>query len=348
MKLKPFLVQSVALALLISISPVQAETVLRYTDHEPLSNMRTKVIKDVFFAAIAEESHGRLRVEDHWNGELSVSYDALKTVSEGRVADMGIVVPEYTAEQLPLHQIFKSFPLGPDNGDAQVEFFHNVFRDLPQFSAELAANNLVNLQFFLGYPAAFFSTSPLLKYDNLKDTTWRTASFWHQAYLENAGAKVVKMPWNAQITDALRNGTLSGLLVNLDSGDDIHSWQAAKEVRVSPRLWLGHVYLLVMNKTRWENLSEDDKAAIRRAAARTEKTLGVTLDTSLKQMTQNMSQQGAHVRTLTPQELNTWQRTSRYQAVQADWVKKQEANGVANAGETLNAVAKQLHVITKE
>lgn len=100
-------------------------------------------------------------MEDHWNGELAVSYDALKTVSEGKVADMGIVVPEYTAEQLPLHQIFKSFPLGPDNGDAQVKFFHNVFRDMPQFSAELAANNLVNLQFFLGYPAAFFLHPPL-------------------------------------------------------------------------------------------------------------------------------------------------------------------------------------------
>lgn len=147
------------------------------------------------------------------------------------------------------------------------------------------------------------------------------------------------MPWNAQITDALRNGTLSGLLVNLDSGDDIHAWQAAKEVRVSPRLWLGHVYLLVMNKTRWKSLSEEDKAAIRRAAVRTEKTLGVTLDTSLKQMTQNMSHQGAHVRTLTPQELNTWQHASRYQAVQADWVAQQEAKGVQNADATLKAVS---------
>lgn len=54
MKLKAFLLQSIALALLFSISPVQAETVLRYTNHEPLSNMRTKVIKDLFFAAIAE------------------------------------------------------------------------------------------------------------------------------------------------------------------------------------------------------------------------------------------------------------------------------------------------------
>lgn len=338
MKLKAFPLYSILLALISLTSPTQAETVLRYTDHEPLGNMRTKLINDVFFAAIEQESHGRLRVEPHWNGELSVSYDALKTVSEGKIADMGIVVPEYTAEQLPLHQIFKSFPLGPDNGDKQVKFFHKTFSQLPQFSAELAANNLVNLQFFVGYPAAFFSTDPNLKFDHLNNTTWRTASFWHQAYLENAGANVVKMPWNEQITDALSSGKLNGLLVNLDSGDDIKAWQAAKEIRVSPRLWMGHVYLLAMNKQRWESLSSEDKAAIQRAAAHTEKTLGITLDSSLKNMSEAMEQHGAHVRTLTNEELRTWQQTSRYQQVQADWVAKQKAKGVVNADTTLKAV----------
>lgn len=338
MKLSAFPLYCLTAALLLMLSPAQAETVLRYTDHEPLGNMRTRVINDVFFTAIEQESHGRLRVEPHWNGELSVSYDALKTVDEGKVADMGIVVPEYTATQLPLHQIFKSFPLGPDNGEKQVAFFHRVFRELPQFSAELANNNLVNLQFFVGYPAAFFTTAPTLRLDNLTGTTWRTASFWHQAYLENAGAKVVKMPWNTQITDALRNGQLNGLFVNFDSGDDIKAWQAAKEVHVSQRVWMGHVYLLAMNKQRWERLSSDDKAAIQRAAARTEKTLGITLDGSLKAMTETMRQRGVHVSTLTEKELTLWQQTSRYQQVQADWLAKQKANGVANADVTLKAV----------
>ncbi|MFK3663281.1 ABC transporter substrate-binding protein [Scandinavium sp. NPDC088450] len=249
-----------------------------------------------FFAAVEQESQGRLRIEPHWNGELSVSYQALKTIGEGKLADMGIVVPEYTAKQLPLHQIFKSFPLGPDSGEKQVAFFRQVFNQLPQFSAELAANNLVNVQFFVGYPAAFFTTDPNLQIDKLSSTTWRTASFWHQAYLENAGATVVKLPWNAGITDALRRGKLNGLLVNLDSGDDIKAWQAAKEIRVSPRLWLGHVYLLTMNKQRWESLSQEDKEAIHRAAVRTEKVLGMTLDNSLKHMTDMMQQQGADVK----------------------------------------------------
>lgn len=132
-----------------------ADRTLRYTDHEPYGNMRTRLIKETFFRAIEQESLGRLKIDAHWNGELSTSYDALKTIGRGSVADMGIVVPEYTPEQLPRHQIFKSFPLGPGRGEAQVNAFQRIFREYRQFGRELENNNLVNLQFFLGYPVGF-------------------------------------------------------------------------------------------------------------------------------------------------------------------------------------------------
>ena len=150
------------------------------------------------------------------------------------------------------------------------------------------------------------------------------------------------MPWNTQITEALRDGRLNGLLVNLDSGDDIQTWQAAKEVRVSQRLWLGHVYLLVINKQRWESLAKEDQQAIHRAAKRTKKMLGITLDSSLKEMMSRMNQHGAHAQFLTPGELESWQNISRYQAVQANWVASQKIEGVSNAKDILSAVQAEL------
>lgn len=305
---------------LLSLGAAHGETVLRYTDHEPYGNMRTRAIQDLFFSAIEKESNGRVRVEPHWNGELAISYEALPALQKGEEADIGIVVPEYSPQQLPLFQLFKSFPLGPETGAKQVQFFQNVFHDLPQFNTELAQNNLVNLQFFLGYPAAFFNTQPGLALNKLKRTTWRTASFWHQAFLEQAGAKVVKMPWNERITQALKAGELNGVLVNLDSGDDIHAQQAAKYVQFSPRLWLGHVYLLVMNKTRWEALSAEDKAAIQRAAQSTQQALGPLLDRSINEMITKMTRQGAEVKRLTPDALRAWQQASQYQQQQKKWL----------------------------
>lgn len=339
MVFKHFLLSLVSGLLLIFSNTVAAEKILRYTDHEPYGGMRTQIIKEIFFAEIEKKSQGRLKIEPHWNGQTAISYDALTTISNGSKADMGIVVPEYTAKQLPLHQIFKSFAIGPDHGASQVEFFRRVYAEIPEINAELERNNVVNLQFFLGYPVGFFSTKPIDKLTALQGTTWRTASFWHRAYLTHVGAKTVTLPWNEQITTALRDGKLDGLMVNLDSGYDIHAERAAPNVLLSPSLWLGHVYLLVMNKQTWENLDKRDREAIQRAAMTTEKALGKALDNNLISMVKTLEQEGAQVRYLTKSELDAWQKAIGYQQEQTQWVEKQNNEGVDNAGEVMQKVA---------
>lgn len=318
---------------------VNAENTLRYTDHEPYGNMRTHIIKETFFNAIEKESQGRIKIDAHWNGEISTSYKALETLSQGEHADIGIVVPEYTPDQLPRHQLFKSFPLGPDNGNAQVKFFHRVFKELPSFAAELDKNNLVMLQFFLGYPAAFFASKAGVQPDQLAGTRWRTASFWHQSFLRNAGATPVTLPWNSKIVDALGEGQIDGLLVNLDSGDDIGAPRAAPYIQLSPTLWLGHVYLLVMNKDTWNALSLQDRAAIQRAASSTEQALGTWLDTSLSNLTKRLEQDGAHIHYLSRAELNQWRDASKYQQVQTEWSARQTEKGISDAGSLLQSIS---------
>ncbi|MGK9175443.1 TRAP transporter substrate-binding protein DctP [Yokenella regensburgei] len=325
--------------ILLSI-PAQAlsETVLRYTDHEPYGGMRTLLIKTVFFAAIEKESQGRLKIDAHWNGELATSYAALKTLGEGKKADIGIVVPEYTPEALPLHQIFKSFPVGPGLGGKQVEFFRRVFSELPAFSEELKKNNLVNLQFFLGYPAGFFSAKPLQTLADLKGETWRTASFWHKGFLKNAGATPVTMPWTPAIAEALGNSKLSGLIVNLDSGYDLKAHHVAPHLLFSPSLWLGHVYLLVMNQETWNGLEKQDQQAIQRAAASTLTNMGTVLDSSVVSLVKKMEDEGVTVRYLSHEEQMAWQADSHYSEVQTTWAAEQKKQGVKGAAETIRAV----------
>ncbi|MEG8134382.1 TRAP transporter substrate-binding protein DctP [Escherichia marmotae] len=342
MTFKHFLFSLISGLLLVSFPNIAAEKILRYTDHEPYGGMRTQLIKEVLFAEIGKESQGRLKIEPHWNGEIAISYDALATISDGSKADMGIVVPEYTAKQLPLHQIFKSFAVGPEHGASQVEFFRRVYAEIPELNAEIERNNVVNLQFFLGYPVGFFSTKPIMKLTALQGTSWRTASFWHRAYLVNTGAKTVTLPWNEQITTALHDGKLDGLMVNLDSGYDIHAERAAPNVLLSPSLWLGHVYLLTMNKHTWESLSTQDREAIQRAAITTQKALGQALDNNLINMVKTLEQEGTHVRYLTKAELEAWRKAIGYQQEQAQWVAKQKAEGIDNAREVMQKVANLL------
>lgn len=314
-----------------------AAKVLRYSDHEPLGGMRTRFLKEVFFPAIEKESNGRLKIEDHWNAELSSGYDALRTVGKGESADLATVVPEYMADNLPLHQLFKSFPTGPA-GAQQVSFFRRVYAEIPEFSSELAKNNAVPVFLATGYPVAFYGTLPLATLADIKGQKWRSASFWHLDFLKNAGAVPVTMHWGDEVYKALAARTLDGLMVNVDSGYLLKVHETAPNVLLSRRLWLGHLYLLTMNRDTWEGLAAEDRAAVQRAAETAYATLGEVMDSSFVAMVDDLKQAGAHVRQLSDDEVEAWQTTTRAAEIQADWVGKQEEKGVQEAGVVLRKV----------
>lgn len=337
---RPFLARKILalfLTALLMPTTVSAVQILKYSDHEPLGGMRTSFIKDVFFAEIEKESQGRLKVDAHWNSELARSYDALGVVKEGKIADMAIVVPEYTPKEFPLQQIFKSFPVGP-TGAHQVEFFRKAYDTIPALQAEVARQNMVNLFLATGYPVAFFSTKPLNKLDDITGQKWRSASFWHQDFLKNTGAIPVSMPWGEGIYDALKAGSLDGLMVNVDSGYELNVHKTAPNVLISKDLWLGHVYLLVMNKDTWNKLADEDKQAIQRAASKAYQTLGSVMDSSFDSMVGELAHNGVKIRQLSSTEVAHWESATQYQQVQEKWVKEQESKGVKEAGRTMDKV----------
>lgn len=331
---------------ILAVPAAAAPTILRYSDHEPLGGMRTRFVKDVFFAAIEKESAGRLKIDEYWDSQVATGYKALHVVGNDSAVDMAIVVPEYTASELPLHQLFKSFPVGP-TGDKQVQFFRRVYAEIPAFPAELQKANVVNLFFATGYPVAFFSTKRLKTLTDIQGGRWRSASFWHADFLRNAGATPVSMPWGPEIYQALQAKTLDGLMVNVDGGYMLKVHEAAPNVLLSKDLWMGHVYLLVMNKDTWDGLATADKEAIQRAAETAYQTLGAVMNRSFDAQVADLKKAGASVRTLKRKELARWKATTRYPEVQDAWVKQQEAKGTKEVGPVLEKVRSIMNEVMK-
>lgn len=329
-------------ALLLPTAALATQT-LTYSDHEPLGGMRTRFLNDVFFPAVEKESNGRLKIDAHWGAELSTGYDALRSVGQQRKADMAIVVPEYAADSLPLNQIFKSFPVGPA-GEQQVAFFRRVYADIPAFPAELEKNNVVSVFLATGYPLSFFSTKPMATLGDLKGGTWRSASFWQQGFLQNAGAKAVTMPWGEKTYNALKSGAIDGMMLNVDSGYDLQAYKFAPNVLLSKDLWLGHLYIVAMNKDTWNKLSPEDRAAFQRAAETAYRALGAVMERSISTQIEDLRKVGATVRVLKPEEVKQWQMTTRYREAQDKWVKEQDAKGIKEAG----TVMKQVNAIMDE
>lgn len=308
----------------------QGSLTLIYSDHEPLGNMRTKFLNDVFFHAIEKESSGRIKINPVWNGEISISYENLNTVKDGTRAQITVVVPEYSMKELPLHQLFKSFPIGP-SGQKQVEFFRRVYDEVPELSRELEAQNIHPIIIATGYPAAFFSLKPLKSLRDIKGQNWRSASFWHKDFLANAEATPLTIPWGQGVYDALDNGTLDGLIVNIDSGYDLKAHKAAPNILVSKKLWLGHEYIIAMNKDVWDKLPNEDKKAIERAAESSYKVLGIIMDEHFTWQLETLKAEGANVRLLSDEEVSYWENITNYKAIQEKYIAEHEnANNVLN------------------
>ena len=192
--------------------------------------------------------------------------------------------------------------------------------------------------FATGYPVAFFSSDPLNTLNDLKGNKWRSASFWHYDFLRNAGATPVTMPWGEGVFKAMQARTLNGLMVNVDSGYMLKVHETAPNVLLSKDLWLGHVYVLAMNKDTWDKLADEDKQAIQRAAETAYKTLGSVMDSSFDAMVADMRKEGVKVRLLDNKELDAWNTTTKYQDAQAAWVKEQEGKGNQEARPVMEKV----------
>ena len=312
-------------------------TTLIYSDHEPLGNMRTRFLNDVFFPAVEKESNGRIKINPHWNGEICISYENLNTIKDGTKAQISVVVPEYSMKELPLHQLFKSFPTGP-TGQEQVNFFRCIYAEVPELSRELDAQNIHPIIIATGYPAGFFSAKPLARLQDLKGQTWRSASFWHKDFLANIGATPVTMPWGPGVSDALANGTLDGLIVNIDSGYDIQAHKPAPNILASKSLWLGHEYIIAMNKDIWESLPAEDKKAIERAAESSYSVLGGIMDEAFPRMLETLRADGAEVRLLNDEEVAYWEKATDYRSIQDNWVKGQNVSGISEALDAIRRI----------
>lgn len=140
----------------------------------------------------------------------------------------------------------------------------------------------------------------------------------------------------------MKDGALDGLMVNIDGAYDLKIPETATYALISKELWMGRVYLLVMNKKTWESLAPKDQKAINRAAEKAYRTLGDVMDKSFDRQIAHIRASGATVRLLEKNEIEKWQTATNYQQVQDKWVQTQEQSGIKNMSEVLQKVRKML------
>ena len=137
--------------------------------------------------------------------------------------------------------------------------------------------------------------------------------------------------WGQEVFDALKNKTLDGLMVNIDSGYDINAHKVAPNILTSQKFWLGHEYIVAMNKNAYDKLSEDDKRIIELAAENSYKKLGKIMDESFFKQIELLKSEGVDLKILSDYEVQSFVKSVDYEKIQDKWAYENSAENVLNS-----------------
>lgn len=326
-----------AMSAIIGVASTANADTLRYSDHDPLGGMRTQFVSAVWLSEIEKQSEGDLGVKAFFGGVLMGSKEILTGIGQG-ITDMGFVYPGHYPERLIAHTIFPLFPRGPENFDDMSWFYHEVYNRVPAFAAEFEAAGVVPLMVTAGLPGAFSASYEVNSLQDLDGMKWRAGGKWPLKYLDNAGATPVSVPWG-DIYVALQTGTIHGVFTNYDGLHLMKFDEVAPNLLVSKELWFAVPFIHLMNKNKFDGLSEAQRQALRDASKAAEGQFGAIYDATFDEIRKAQEAAGIKVTDLSADDVLAWENSDALIKLRAEWVEEAQAAGLSNAAEVMEQVS---------
>lgn len=324
----------IVLLVVLAGAVAQAGTItIKYSDHDPPGGVRTNYVKNVWFPEMIKQTGNKITIQDYWGGAMVSAPEALKAIGDN-VTNIGFVFPEFYSKQLALHQGFKLFPVGPATWESQRWLYKRVYEEIPEFLGEFQKFNQMPLLATAGLPAAFTSTKPITKVADLKGRKWRASSRWVLAYIKNAGATPVSVPW-ADCYMALQTGTIDGVLTNYDGAAMTKLDEAGPNILVAKELWWATPFVHLVNLDFWKGLPKDVQEGILKASETASAQFGKAYDEAFDQIVAAEKKAGRTVNIMPADELAKWEQATGYQEQQKIWVKELQESGYKNADQIL-------------
>jgi TRAP-type C4-dicarboxylate transport system substrate-binding protein len=256
---------AVVLALGISMSSgipmVRAETVeLKLAHFMPPVHVQHRKNFAPFAENVAKLSDGKVTVKIYPGGTLGGPkqlYDATRT----GVTDIAFIIPSYVTGRFPRCAVFEL----PSLFDNAVHLTESAYRVYDQYIAEDFKDVKLLYMYAPGLGQLHSAGDPILSLDDMKGTKVRSPNALMTIALRKLGANPVGMPIS-KLAVSLQKGVIDGVLTPYSAITDFKLFDLVKHVtRVN---LYGTFMCVVMNKKKWESLSEAGKKAILEAGGK--------------------------------------------------------------------------------
>lgn len=250
-----------ALALTLVAGAAQAQVRLDLSSEIPPASIHAQMA-DFFAEAVAEESGGEVLITPHHGGALGFrGADHFDAVADGAV-DLATsfgggwvgIEPVFLVSSLPF--------LAPS-----LEEYRLLYEaSRPFYEEAFEANNQV-MVFATPWPATgFFANKPLDSLEAMAGVRMRSYDAPSTATMANLGASPLQLTW-ADTIPQLNTGAVDAVMTSADAAVAASLWEQQShftEVNYAMPLQFVH-----MNRDVYQSLTDDQRAALHRAAERT-------------------------------------------------------------------------------
>lgn len=260
--LKTIVSAALALSVGIGIQAASAQVQWDLANEYPPTSIHAQTA-DRFVELVSEKTGGSIDITAHHGASLGYkSVDQFDAVGDGAVQ----VASSFIGPWAGIDPIFvlTSLPfLAPTVEEARA--LYEAAK--PAYEEALDKANQVFLFATPWPPSGFWANKPMDSMEALKNTRIRTFDASGTITLREAGAAPIQLSW-ADTVPQLTTGGIDGVLTSADGGAAAQLWEHQShftEVNYALPLQVVH-----MNKDVYEGLSEEEKQAIREAAAEAE------------------------------------------------------------------------------
>lgn len=256
---------ALACALAFGSAPATAQETIRMTaaaGHPPIF-LWVKLIRESFMATVdaelAKTGKYRMQWNEAYGGTLAKIGSELETMQQG-ISDLGIVSTVFQSAKMPLNNVTYFVPFGPADANVVTQSVANA-QDAPELVAEWARYNTVYLASFAidnYYIAANF---PFARVEDMKGKRIGGAGP-NLNWIKNTGAVGVQGSLNSFYND-IKSGIYDGAFVFATAAVPAKLYEVAPNLI---KLDFGAMYAgaLAVNKSRWDRLPDEVKAAFRK------------------------------------------------------------------------------------
>lgn len=238
------------------VLPARAETVLSYSMWHPKGYVVNSAVLP-FLDEIAQVTDGRVRVENR-AAAVGTPRDQYEVVAEGLV-DMSLVVPGYTPGRFPLMEI-SELPMLSDDASRLAPAIHRIYER--HMAEKRGYGDVQVISAFAVAPAQLMTRNREINtLDDLKGQKYYMSNRPVTAAMTALGAA----PVTASIADTYSmasNGVIDGMVMPYEPSVTWKLDEFFTNTSTIPGA-LGQAGMaLVVNHDKWNQISEEDRAAI--------------------------------------------------------------------------------------